>query len=127
MSLHPEPIGEIPAETARIARAAFPRGTVVTELRDEFSDLYRDEDFKGRNVTVTSDTPDLRTLPGPCDRGFNDCVTSIRVRPVFARRFAISIFCSVGTNTPRLWMPSRVPTSRIVTRAGRLMGVPRRL
>ena len=46
MSLHPEPIGEIPAETARIARAAFPRGTVVTELRDEFSDLYRDEDFR---------------------------------------------------------------------------------
>ena len=25
MSLHPEPIGEIPAETARVARAAFSR------------------------------------------------------------------------------------------------------
>jgi transposase len=46
MSLHPAPIGEIPPETARIARAAFPRGTVVTRLRDEFSDLYRDEDFR---------------------------------------------------------------------------------
>jgi transposase len=46
MSLHPEPIGEIPAETVRVARAAFPRGTVVTRLRDEFSDLYRDEDFR---------------------------------------------------------------------------------
>jgi hypothetical protein len=41
--------------------------------------LYRDEDFKGRSVTVTSDTPDLRNLPGPCDGGFNDCITSIRV------------------------------------------------
>src|SRR5215207_1744011 len=47
MSLRPEPIGEIPAETARIARAAFPKGTVVTRLRDEFSALYQDEDFGG--------------------------------------------------------------------------------
>jgi transposase len=46
MSLHPEPIGEIPPETARIARAAFPRGTVATRLHDEFSGLYRDEDFR---------------------------------------------------------------------------------
>ena len=41
--------------------------------------LYRDEDFKGRSITVTSDTLNLRTLPGPCDGSFNDCVTSIRV------------------------------------------------
>jgi transposase len=46
MSLHPEPIGEVPPETVRIARAAFPRGTVVTRLRDEFGGLYRDEDFR---------------------------------------------------------------------------------
>ena len=46
MSLHPELIGEVPAETARVARAAFPKGTVVTRLRDEFSALYEDEDFR---------------------------------------------------------------------------------
>src|ERR671938_418546 len=45
MSLRPEPIGEIPPETIRIARAAFPKGTVVMRLRDEVSELYRDEDF----------------------------------------------------------------------------------
>src|SRR3954465_1979933 len=45
MSLHPEPIGEIPGETARAARAAFPKGTLVTRLRDEFSIIYQDEDF----------------------------------------------------------------------------------
>jgi transposase len=45
MCLHPEPIGEIPPETVRVARAAFPKGTIVTRLRDEFSDLYRDTDF----------------------------------------------------------------------------------
>src|SRR5919112_153922 len=45
MSLHPEPIGTIPAETARVARAAFPKGTVVMRPRDEFGALYGDEDF----------------------------------------------------------------------------------
>jgi transposase len=46
MSLHPEPIGEVPAETMRVARAAFPKGTMVTRLRDEFCALYQDEDFR---------------------------------------------------------------------------------
>src|ERR671921_135792 len=46
MCLHPNPIGEIPSETARVARAAFPKGTVVMRLRDEFSTLYQDEDFR---------------------------------------------------------------------------------
>jgi hypothetical protein len=41
--------------------------------------LYRDEDFKGRSVTVTADAPNLRNLPGPCDGSFNDCVASIHV------------------------------------------------
>ena len=45
MSLQPERIGEIPVGTARIAGLAFPRGTVATRLRDEFAELYRDEDF----------------------------------------------------------------------------------
>src|SRR3954452_16651940 len=46
MSLRPEPVGEVPAETARVARAAFPKGTMVTRLRDEFDALYQDEDFR---------------------------------------------------------------------------------
>src|SRR3954452_7942955 len=46
MSLRPEPIGSIPAETVRVAPAAFPKGTVVTRLRDEFSALYQDEAFR---------------------------------------------------------------------------------
>jgi hypothetical protein len=44
--------------------------------------LYRDDDFKGRSVTLTADTPNLRELPGPCDGSFNDCVSSIRVTRV---------------------------------------------
>jgi hypothetical protein len=40
--------------------------------------LYEDDDFHGRSVTLTADTPNLITLPGPCDG--NDCVSSLRVR-----------------------------------------------
>jgi transposase len=46
MSLRSAPIGEIPAETARVARAAFPRSTVIMRLRDEFATLYEDADFR---------------------------------------------------------------------------------
>ena len=43
--LRPEAIGEIPAQTVRIAKAAFPRGSTVIKLRDAFGALYQDEDF----------------------------------------------------------------------------------
>lgn len=46
MSLRSEPIGDIPDETVRVARAAFPKGSIVTRLRDEFSVLYDDADFR---------------------------------------------------------------------------------
>src|SRR5919206_518642 len=57
MGLRPEPIGEIPAETVRVARAALPKGTVITRLRDEFSALYQDDDF--RNLYPTRGQPGL--------------------------------------------------------------------
>lgn len=46
MSLHPTLIGDVPIETMRVARAACPKGTVVMHLRDEFADLFQDEDFQ---------------------------------------------------------------------------------
>jgi hypothetical protein len=41
--------------------------------------LYRDPNFRGESVSVTADTPNLRSLRGPCKDTFNDCVSSIRV------------------------------------------------
>jgi transposase len=35
----------IPSETIRVARAAFPRGSLALRLRDEFGDLYKDARF----------------------------------------------------------------------------------
>ena len=46
MSLRPTPIGEIPTATARVAEAAFPKGTLLMRLRDEFTVLFEDADFR---------------------------------------------------------------------------------
>ena len=45
MSLKPTPIPPVPEETARVARAAFPRGNVVMQLRDTLEAIYTDEAF----------------------------------------------------------------------------------
>ncbi len=45
MSLKPTSIPEIPEETARVARRAFPRGNVVMQLRDTLGTIYTDDLF----------------------------------------------------------------------------------
>jgi transposase len=45
MSLKATPIPAIPEETARVARAAFPKGAPWIALRDELGTLYEDADF----------------------------------------------------------------------------------
>lgn len=45
MSLKPQAIGPVPEETARIARAAYPKGTMYIQLRDTLGTLYEDEQF----------------------------------------------------------------------------------
>ena len=45
MSMHPQPIGPVPDDTARVARAAFPKGTTYIHMRDVLGAIYDDEDF----------------------------------------------------------------------------------
>ena len=45
MSLKPEGISPVPEETARIARAAYPKGNVFMRMRDELGTIYHDENF----------------------------------------------------------------------------------
>lgn len=45
MSLKPQAIGPVPEETARIARAAYPKGTIYIQLRDALGTIYEDEQF----------------------------------------------------------------------------------
>lgn len=45
MCLHPLTIDPVPEETARVAKAAFPKGTVYMTMRDELGAIFSDEDF----------------------------------------------------------------------------------
>lgn len=45
MSLRPEQIPVVPAETVRVARAAFPKGNLYLKMRDEPGTFYEDADF----------------------------------------------------------------------------------
>ena len=43
--LQPQAPGPVPADTARVARAAFPKGSPLLTLRDELGTVFSDEDF----------------------------------------------------------------------------------
>lgn len=45
MTLHPQPIFPVPEETARVARAAFPKGNPYLTLRDELGPIFSDAQF----------------------------------------------------------------------------------
>ncbi|MFB7534599.1 IS1182 family transposase [Streptomyces sp. NPDC056178] len=45
MSMRPSGSGEIPEETVRVARAAFPKGSLAIRVRDELGVLFSDEEF----------------------------------------------------------------------------------
>src|SRR5215472_8422187 len=45
MSLHPHIITPVPEETARVARAAFPKGHPYLTFRDALGTIFQDEDF----------------------------------------------------------------------------------
>jgi len=45
MTLHPKNEWVIPMETAKVARAAFPKGNVYMMMRDQLGQFYRDEYF----------------------------------------------------------------------------------
>ncbi len=45
MCLHPRPVEPVPEETARVAHAAFPRGSTYLRMREELGAVFEDEDF----------------------------------------------------------------------------------
>ena len=45
MSMRPQPIGPVPEDTARVARAAFGKGMTYLQMRDVLGAIYDDEDF----------------------------------------------------------------------------------
>lgn len=45
MCLHPRPVDPVPEQTARVARAAFPKGTLYMTMKDALGEIFEDEDF----------------------------------------------------------------------------------
>jgi transposase len=45
MSLHPQATYQIPEETQRIARAAFPHGNLYMQVADHLGTIYHDAQF----------------------------------------------------------------------------------
>jgi transposase len=45
VSLQPRPWPEVPEMTARVARAAFPKGCLPIRVRDELGAVFTDEEF----------------------------------------------------------------------------------
>jgi transposase len=47
VSLHARKVDGVPEETVRVARAAFPKGSLAMRIRDELGGLFSDADFAG--------------------------------------------------------------------------------
>lgn len=45
MTLHSQNDFSIPEETARVARAAYPKGNLYMKMRDALGTMYQDESF----------------------------------------------------------------------------------
>ncbi len=45
MSLKPQEFNPLPEETARIARATYPKGNVYMHMRDQPGTMYQDASF----------------------------------------------------------------------------------
>ena len=63
--LRPEPNQEIPEETIRVARAAFPKGNVYMQMRDALGMLYEDEAFRGKTAHYTVSVHDVKETQLP--------------------------------------------------------------
>ena len=46
MSLHTDPLPEIPVRTAELVRTVLPKGNTITQLRDCFGAIYHDDQFR---------------------------------------------------------------------------------
>ncbi|MER6076393.1 hypothetical protein ABT187_48410 [Streptomyces sp. NPDC001817] len=54
MSLQPKGLPEIPEQTAAVARAAFPKGSLPIRVRDRLAEVFVDEPFTGTTAGVVT-------------------------------------------------------------------------
>ena len=82
MSLRAAPSAPIPAETARIAQAAFPKGTLCMQRRDTLGPLYEDEQFAAlfSSTGQPAEAPARLVLVLQCAEGLSDRQAAAAVR-----------------------------------------------
>ncbi len=95
MSLHPQPIAAIPDETARVARAAFPKGNPHMLMRDELGVFYEDEAFAAlfpsRGQPAESPWRLAMVLVLQYAEGLSDKQAAIAVRGRIDWKYALSL------------------------------------
>ena len=62
MSLQPQAVYVMPEDTARVARAAFPKGNASLRMHDELGRLYADGDFAALFPVLGQPAPALAQL-----------------------------------------------------------------
>ena len=67
MSMRPQEINPVPEETARVARAANPKGNIYMNMRDELGSIYQDPMFAAL-FPRRGQPAEARLSSGPSDR-----------------------------------------------------------
>jgi transposase len=93
MSLHPHLIDPIPEETARVARAAFPKGNPSMRMRDELAVFYQDKAFANLFPAPGHPADSLWHLALVLQflEGLSDCQAADGIRSRIGRKFALSL------------------------------------
>ena len=69
MSLHPQDPPSVPEETRRVARAAFPKGTLCLDIADALGAIYQDSQFTALFRRSGTDAGAARAGHGPAIPG----------------------------------------------------------
>ena len=109
--MHPQAMSLIPAETERVARAAFPKGSLIMRIADEIGRLMTDRELAQLvpNVGQSALAPSrlLMTTIVPCIEGLTDRQAADAVRRCSDWKYALAL------EFDRPWLrclcPERVP------------------
>jgi transposase len=95
MSLRPEEIPPVPAETCRVAQAAFPRGNIYMRMRDELGAIYDNQLFislfPARGQPAESPWRLALTTVMPFAEGLSDRQAADAVRRRIDWKYALSL------------------------------------
>src|SRR5713101_6166791 len=97
MSLRAAPSAPIPAETVRIAQAAFPKGTLCMQMRDTLGPLYDDHQFvalfssSGQPAEAPARLALVLVLVLQCAEGLSDRQAAEAVRGRIDWKYALAL------------------------------------